>query len=185
MSRFDHLPDVAVPIGPCLCPDTPHPGGDVVYLTAQLSAQGGMAAQGAIADGFDDAVRLQELLWRIYRDHGIVSWNLLDEDGEPVPLTPSNIERALPFGKGGRAVADAADDLYNADVLAPFLERVRALIKEAELAKKARKRNGSPKPSRHGTTTSSPAVISAALPSPPKRRPRSSMPDTEAATPGA
>ena len=131
MSRFDRLPDVAVPIGKCLCPGTPHPDGDVVYLTAQLSAPGGMAAQGAITDGFDDAVKLQELLWRIYRDHGIVSWNLVDEDGESVPLTPANIEMALPYGKGGRAVADAADDLYNEDVLGPFLERIQALMKEA------------------------------------------------------
>ena len=179
MSRFDRLPDIAVPIGGCLCPGTPHPDGDVVYLTAQLSAPGGMAAQGAIADAADDGVRLQELLWRIYRDHGIVSWNLLDEDGESVPLTPANIEQALPYSKGGRIVADAADNLYNEEVLTPFLERIQALMKEAEKQKRAE----SIKRSRLGTITTSPRAISPATPSPTRRRSRSSTPDSEAATP--
>lgn len=127
MSRFDHLDDVPVPIGECLCPGTPHPDGDVVYLSPALSAAGGMAAQGAIADAESDSIRLQELLWRVYRDHGVVGWNLLDEDGEPVPLTQANKETGLPYGKGGRLVGDAADSLYVDDVLAPFKERLERL----------------------------------------------------------
>lgn len=142
MSRFDRLPDVPVVIGPCECPGEPHDDGDVVYLSPVLSAPGGMAAQGAIeaADGGRDLVRLQELLWRVYRDHGITSWNLVDEDGEPVPLTSENLEQALPFGKGGRLVADKADDLYAQDVLTPFVERIERLKRSAAgMTKSSRK----------------------------------------------
>ncbi len=177
MSRFDRVPDVPVSIGPCECPGAPHGDGDFVYLAPVLSARGGMAAQGAISDGEGDAVRLQELLWRVYRDHGIVGWNLVDEDG-PVPLTQDNIERALPFGKGGQAVADKADDLYAEDVLRPFRERVAAIQKIAADTERSKR-------SKAGSTPTSPKATSATPTSTPTRRKPSSTPDTEAAPPAA
>jgi hypothetical protein len=148
MSRFDRVPDVPVSIGPCECPGTPHGDGDFVYLAPVLSAPGGMAAQGAIADAGTDGVRLQELLWRVYRDHSIVGWNLVDDDGDPVPLTAENKEQALPYGKGGQIVADKADDLYNEDVLRPFLARIAVLQKIAD----EQKRRGQKQRSQAGTT---------------------------------
>ena len=181
MSRFDPVPDVPVTIGPCECPGAPHGDGDVVYLAPALSAPGGMAAYGAIVDASDDAVKLQELLWRVYRDHGITSWNLLDEDGEPVPMTTQNIAIALPYGKGGRLVADKADELYNEDVLTPFLEQLETLRKEAERQKRERLA----KRSRRGTTTTSPEAISGAPTSRKKRPSRSSTPATAEASPPA
>ena len=63
------------------------------------------------------------LLWRVYAEHGVTGWNLLADDGSPLPLTPANVTAALPYGKGGRLVAEKADDLYAQDVLAPFVER--------------------------------------------------------------
>lgn len=161
MSRFDREPDVPVIIGPCLCPGEPHDGGDVVFLAPVLSAPGGMAAQGAIesADSGRDLVRLQEELWRVYRDHGVVSWNLTDEDGEPVPLTSSNLEQALPYAKGGRLVAEKADELYAQDVLAPFVEMIERLKRSAA-----------------GTTKRSRKVVSITPTSTKKRRPSSSTP---------
>jgi hypothetical protein len=177
MSRFDQVPDVPVIIGPCLCPGEPHDGGDIVYLHPVLSAPGGMAAQGAIADSANDAVKLQELLWRVYRDHGISSWNLVDDDGDPVPLTPANIEVALPYGKGGRLVGDKADDLYSEDILVPFLARMRRLEQLAAEAKR--------KPSAAGSTRNSRKATSK-TPTSTKRRPsRSSTPATAEAPPAA
>ena len=175
MSRFDRVPDVPVSIGPCECPGTPHGDGDFVYLAPTLSAPGGMAAQGAISDADNDGIKLQELLWRVYRDHGIVGWNLLDDNG-PVPLTTQNIDRALPFGRGGRAVADAADDLYAEDVLRPFLDRVSALQKIAtDMERKSQSKAGQTAPSQ---TATSPTPTSTRKP-----RSRSSMPASAAATP--
>ena len=177
MSRFDRIPDIPVAIGPCLCPGEPHGDGDVVYLAPVISAPGGMAAQGAIAAANDDAVKLQELLWRVYRDHGITGWNFLDEEGEPVPLTSSNIETLLPYGKGGRLVADKADDLYHEDILVPFLARMDRLQKMAEEIRRKRKPSpaGSTKPSRKGTSRRRTST--------PKRRSPSSTPATAEAPP--
>ena len=176
MSRFDRAPDVPVSIGPCECPGTPHGDGDLVYLAPVLSARGGMAAQGAINDAGTDGVKLQELLWRVYRDHGVTGWNLVDDDGDPVPLTPENVDLALPFGKGGQAVADKADELYSEDVLRPFLARL------AEIEKIAAQRR---KPSKAGQTGSSPKAISPTPTSITTRRKRSSTPATEADPPAA
>jgi hypothetical protein len=117
---------VELPIGECRCPNTPHDG-DVVYLAPALSMSGGMAAQGAIHEAGTDTVRLQELLAGIWIRHGVVDWNLVDEDGDKLALTPDNIARALPYGKGGRLVAERADDLYAEDILAPLAERLRKL----------------------------------------------------------
>ncbi len=127
MSRFDARDPVPVTIGPCECPGSPHGDGDIVYLAPTLSMAGGMAAQGVISAAGADAVKLQELLSVLWIRHGVVDWNLVDEAGKPVPLTETNVAAALPYGKGGRLVADRADDLYAEDILAPLAERVAAL----------------------------------------------------------
>lgn len=126
MRSFDSEP-VAVPLEACYCPGTPHGDGDVVYLAPELSMAGGMAAQAAIVEGVSDSIRLQELLAAIWLRHGVVGWNLLDEDGQPVPLNADTVTRALPFGKGGRLVADKADDLYAEDILAPLVQRLESI----------------------------------------------------------
>lgn len=123
---FDTTP-IPVPIGDCRCPESPHGEGDVVFLAPFLSMAGGMAAQGAIEDAGTDSIVLAELLARIWVKHGIVGWNLVDADGEPVPISTSSINDFLPYGKGGRLVAEKADDIYAQDVLAPFVERVARL----------------------------------------------------------
>ena len=149
MSRFDVPDDIPVPVGECLCPGTPHPDGDVVYLAPVLSTTAGQAAQGAISEA-GDPTRLEELLWRVFRDHCITGWNFVDKDGDPIPLTSENKERGLPFAKGGRLVAEKADELYAQDVLAPL---------QARLAK-AKQQAQQPKRSGRGSTTTGPKAIS-------------------------
>lgn len=122
MRAFDTEP-VEVRLPACYCPGSPHEA-DLVYLAPALSMAGGMAAQSAIAEGFTDQIRLQELLAEVWIRHGVVSWNLVDEDG-PIPVTRDNVLRALPYGKGGRQVADRADDLYAEDILSPLVERLK------------------------------------------------------------
>jgi hypothetical protein len=135
---FDTTP-IPVPIGDCRCPESPHGEGDVVFLAPFLSMAGGMAAQGAIEEAGTDAVALAELLARIWIRHGIVSWNLVDADGEPIPVSASSILEFLPYGKGGRQVAEKADDIYAQDVLTPFEERVAAARLQASGAGSTRK----------------------------------------------
>lgn len=115
---------VVVPIGPCGCEGTPHDE-DEVYLARHLSMTGGMAAQAAISESEGDAIRLQELLARIWIGHGIVGWNLVDADGDPLPVNAANVSDRLPYGKGGMAVAERADDLYAEDILAPLRARLK------------------------------------------------------------
>lgn len=126
MRSFDAEP-VAVSLGACYCPETPHADGDVVYLAPSLSMTGGMAAQAAIAEGISDPMLMQERLAAIWTRFGIVDWNLVDEGGHPIPINPANIAAALPYGKGGRLVAEKADDLYAEDILAPLVERVASI----------------------------------------------------------
>jgi hypothetical protein len=126
MSRLDSPEPVVVELGPCECTGQPHEA-DLVYLAPTLSMSGGMAAQGAIQQAGTDPVRLQELLADIWVRHGVTGWNLLDDKGNAIPLTADNIARALPYGKGGRLVAERADDLYAEDILAPLVQRLETL----------------------------------------------------------
>lgn len=160
MSRFDVPEPVPVPIGPCECPGTPHEQ-DIVYLAPVLSMAGGMAAQVLMTQGEHNLMRIQELLADLWIRHGVVDWNLTDERGK-VPLTPDNIALALPFGKGGRLVADKADDLYAQDVLAPLVETLGTLSQRG--------------PTADGRPATSPRKRST-----PKRPSPSSTPDTDKA----
>lgn len=125
MRSFDAEP-VAVPLEACYCPGTPHEDGDVVYLAPVLSMTGGMAATSVFAAALEGAssIAIQEMLADIWVRHGVVGWNLLDEGGKPVELTPSNVAAALPYGKGGRLVAEKADDLYAEDITGPLVQRL-------------------------------------------------------------
>jgi hypothetical protein len=121
---FDSAP-VEVRLEACFCPNAPHDS-DIVYLAPSLSMAGGMAAQSAISAGLTDSLKLQELLAEVWIRHGVVGWNLLDEDGDDLPVTPATIAAALPYGKGGRLVAERADDLYAEDILAPLVQRLKS-----------------------------------------------------------
>src|SRR5688572_8979471 len=161
MRSFDADP-IEVRLGACYCPHSPHET-DLVYLAPTLSMAGGMAAQSAMRDGFSDSLKLQELLAEVWIRHGVVGWNLVDEDGADLPLTPANVAAALPYGKGGRMVAERADDLYAEDILAPLVERFKST---------------SPRGRTNGST-------STPKPSNPKRRSPSSTATTEPVPPSA
>jgi hypothetical protein len=127
MRSFDAEP-VEVRLEACWCPGTPHEA-DLVYLAPSISMAGGLAARAVVIDEIDqgvDPIRLQERLAQVWVRHGIVGWNLVDEAGEPVALTEDNVRAALPYGKGGRLVADKADDLYNKDIMDPLVAMSRS-----------------------------------------------------------
>lgn len=131
MSVLDKPDNVPVPLGYCPCEGEPHPDGDIVYLRPKLTMAGGMAAQGAILQSVVevegkavlDQLRLAELLAVVWIRHGVVEWTFQDDEGEPIPCTPGNVELALPYDAGGRIVADTADDLYNKAILAPLQDQ--------------------------------------------------------------
>jgi hypothetical protein len=161
MSVLDRPDNVPVPLGYCPCEGTPHPDGDIVYLYPELSAPAGMAVRGLMVEGASGigAETFQERLGELWLKVAVASWTFLDDDGSPIPLTPENIVRALPYGKGGRLVADKADDLYADSVVAPLVKQLETLSKP-------------------GRTPSSPRATSASRNGTAKRRSRSSTATT-------
>ena len=146
---------VDVNVGECRCPGTPptpHPDGDVVTLAPKLTLP--MAASlnqrmrvDAQASGDASQAGVQFSLMTGYLRPapvgGIVAWSFLEEGepdkrGEPtsvpVPITPDNIERLIPWANGGMEVAEEADRLYGQDFLAPFLRRTSSSSKPGRTA---------------------------------------------------
>lgn len=127
MTTGDGMHPVTVPVGPCRCiggADAPrHPDGDEIYLAPEPSLTMGLRANGAIAKADNDPAMLEILLGRVFIEDGITGWTFVDEDGDPFGVTPANIERLLPWNRGGSAVAEKANDLYGEAILAPLAKR--------------------------------------------------------------
>ena len=123
MTTLDGMQPVVVHVGDCRCIGSPHAQGDEVQLAAEASMTLGLRANGAIAAADNDPALLESLLGRVFIEEGIVGWTFLDVEGEPEPVTMANIERLLPWPRGGSAVAERANDLYGEAVLGPLLRR--------------------------------------------------------------
>lgn len=139
------MPDtIPVRFRDCSCPGTPHDG-DVAELRPYLDYPGGAEALAAIASLDGDMGRMAELLGPIFIRRGVVAWNLTDADGEPVPVTNDALD-ALRW-EDAYELADRADDLYGAQVLAPLVKRQSASSKAGRTAGSTpRRTRSSPKP---------------------------------------
>lgn len=110
---------IEVKLGACQCAGTPHSDGDFVMLAAKLPAEAGHAAAVAYStlDGLDLEVGIAQALMR----HGaITDWNFTDAKGDPVPITPANVDRYLPWQEGGREVAVKLVQLITDGTYHPF-----------------------------------------------------------------
>lgn len=120
MSRLHPTEPVRVRIGDCLCPGTPHAEGDFAWLRPRLTAKGGIAATSLIA-GADDAQSLMRDLGYLFLLDGLVRWDILDDDGKPVPCNEDTLRSgALAWEETLLPIANAASELYTESVLAPF-----------------------------------------------------------------
>ena len=132
MTTADGMQPVVVNVGACRCiggPDTSpvHPDGDEVYLMPEVSLSLGLRCNGALAVADDDPQMMETLLGKAFIEGGIVGWTFVEGD-LPVPITPANIARMLPWAKGGSLVSERANDLYSADILAPLRRRSQAQL---------------------------------------------------------
>lgn len=169
MSRLDAAEPVAVRVGDCLCANTPHDGqdghddGDIVYLDPQLSLEGGLAANAALATNGESAA-LERELGLAYVLGGVSAWNFLDDLGRPIPVTPENIRRALPWGKGGRLVAEVANTTYFGEVIGPLVERAQQLsaagVTAISTSHRRKPKAGTPR--RHASSSSGTSALSSA-----------------------
>ena len=121
---------VAVEMGECRCPGTPHDH-DTVYLRSELGPEGGYAALRAIRAAQTDDDVLPEMLGRAYARFGIVDWTFEDADG-PVPCTAANIERLS--WDVIYPIAERGDELYAQSLLRPLVARASASSRNGHTA---------------------------------------------------
>ena len=118
----------------CLCPrragEVRHPDGDEITLREHLDLRGALTARKMVAviKGDDPDASAAEILagmTEAYLLYGIESWSLTDDHDHTVEVTKPAI-RELLLSRPAEAlkVADAADDLYTAEVLVPLLATV-------------------------------------------------------------
>lgn len=112
MSRFAPSTPVRVRVSDCLCPDTPHEGGDFVTLHPKLTVEGGLAASASLST-IPAGVNPATVVMTAILPHVIAAWDFLDsETGLPIPITPDTVAEALPWEAGGKEVVERAIDLY-------------------------------------------------------------------------
>jgi hypothetical protein len=124
---------VSVRFRDCACPGTPHTGtdgaddGDIARFRPHLNYVGGVALvaafqAGQVAAATGDIEGLATYVGPAYLRHGMVGWNLLDAEGNPVPFDAAKAVDELPFGDA-LGLVERADDLYGKAVLDPLAQR--------------------------------------------------------------
>ncbi len=156
-----------VDVGACRCSGAPHEV-DTVWLKPELDVPLAIAANAAIrpilrmfTEGeitqAEANADVESALSGIYLRHAIETWTFVDERGLPIPIRPSNTRKLLPYGNGGEAVVEAANDLYAERISAPFIEAGKAVetAMEAEASLNREQRRAMQKSSRNGAKATS------------------------------
>jgi hypothetical protein len=138
------MPDtIPVRFRDCTCPGTPHDG-DIAELRPYLDYPGGAEALAAIQSVGDDIARFAEVLGPVFIRRGVVAWNLVDEDGEPIPVTNEALDSLR--WEDAYELADRADDIYGSQILAPLVKRIAPSSKAGRTNVSTRRpRKSSPK----------------------------------------
>lgn len=154
MSRVLQVVNERVRIGECLCPDTPHADGDHAFLRPRLSPEGGMAASFVIAqmeagDGVGDYMKTMGM---VLLEDGLRSWDVLDDDGEPAPITRGALRSGMyDFDSTLKPIIDRCFELYEDSVMRPL----EAVAEGAAKRRKKRARKSSPSGQTNGSTSAS------------------------------
>lgn len=117
--------DLTHPFRDCACPGTPHQDGDIVTYRPKLSFDAAARAVGAIwgTEGEPSAQKGFD----IYLHDGPLSWNLVDGEGNAVPLNDDALD-ALDFADQYE-IADYGDTLYRDTVISPLQRRTKSSSK--------------------------------------------------------
>jgi hypothetical protein len=104
----------------CFCAGSPHER-DRFVLPAELPPRAGIAAVTTLAQVGEHGDAAGALIEAILYNGGIKEWNLVDEDGKPLPLTPDNVASRVTWQRGGVELANAVFQQYvNGKDLTPF-----------------------------------------------------------------
>ena len=134
----------------CYCPNTPHPDGDHFVLHAELPTRAGISAITALAQVGESGDAAAALIDSLLKNGGIAEWNLVDDDGNALPISADNVARRVTWQKGGVELSNAAFAQWvNGKDLAPF-----GLTSSASRTARS-SRNGQTEPSTSPKTRSS------------------------------
>lgn len=104
----------------CFCPETPHDRDEFTLADGEhLSIDAGLAAAVALSVAGTDAT-VTDIIGPLLRHGAITSWNLVDGEGNKVPINPQTVGERLTWLKGGLELANAAIERYVTGKGAPF-----------------------------------------------------------------
>lgn len=158
---------VPVEVGACRCVGTPHPDGDIVFLASHLSLRGGFVAERtmiALSGAGKDRLEVEAGLIEVYVRFGVSAWNLLDAEGDPIPVNEDTIRSEIlsDFARA-RPLADAADGLYTSAILDPLVARLskssRATQTRGSTSATPPSSSSPPKRSKPSSTTTSATAL--------------------------
>lgn len=110
--------------GDCPCPGAVH-AVETIDIMAELDLPTAAGAMAAVKEAPPETSAVQAALISAYLPAVIRRWSFMEPDGtggiHGVPITRANMERLLPWGKGGMVLADRCDTLYSEGLLAPLV----------------------------------------------------------------
>lgn len=110
-----------VRLAKCYCAGEPHPDGDTFVLPAELPVPAGIAAITALASVGESGDAAAALINAILLNGGIKEWNLVDDDGSALRVSPNNVAARVTWSKGGVELSNAAfAQFVNGKDLTPF-----------------------------------------------------------------
>ena len=144
------------------CPSGQHPDGDSVSLKPKLGLAAGIEAQQTIhgIGKGDSHAKVSGILLELYLRHGVAEWTLHDDDGKNIEFTPESLQAELldDFARA-EPIADVADSLYYAAVIAPLVAAAskssQATPPEPSTSQETGSPASRPKPSKPSSTTTS------------------------------
>ena len=105
----------------CHCAGGPHEF-DLFTLAEDVPIPAGIAVATALSSPSNEGeYNLAVLVTTMLEHGGIESWNLVDDEGSDLVLSPANVRRRVTWRKGGMELTNAAYKLWvNGKDLAPF-----------------------------------------------------------------
>lgn len=99
---------------PCYCPGKPHEF-DEFTLADKLPIGAGLAAAVAGVDG-----GVETVVPALLRHGAIAKWNLVDEDGNAVPITPATVDERLTWETATEFLSEALPRLISSVMPTPL-----------------------------------------------------------------
>ena len=99
---------------PCYCPGKPHEN-DEFTLADKLPIGAGLAAAVAGVDG-----GVESIVPALLRHGAIASWNLVDEKGNRVPITPATVDERLTWETATEFLSEALPRLISSVMPTPL-----------------------------------------------------------------